>query len=223
MAPNTRNFDGYKVILAPGMMHMPSALKDALAQAKGQVVIGPRSAARDIDMSIPVPLPPDFPGVDVTVARVESIRPDTPLPLDHVGAICNYREILEGSAAVVLCAEDQTPVAMRHENITYLGAWLDQEGLRRLFRDICQSAGCPTVDLPDGVRRRQTGCERFWFNFDIVSNVFHRICKCVVDLVVSRGCSHLVHNAMCWINSSFRPNPIFRHFLWFHIYTPSRP
>ena len=167
LAPNTRNFDGYKVILAPGMMHMPSELKDALAQAKGQVVIGPRSAARDIDMTIPVPLPPDFPGVDVTVARVESIRPDTPLPLHHGGAICNYREILEGSASVVLCAEDQTPVAMRHENITYLGAWLDQEGLRRLFRDICQSAGCPTVDLPDGVRRRQTGRERFWFNFDM--------------------------------------------------------
>ena len=30
-------------------------------QAKGQVVIGPRSAARDIDMTIPVPFPPDFP------------------------------------------------------------------------------------------------------------------------------------------------------------------
>ena len=56
---------------------------------------------------------------------------------------------------------------MRHENITYLGGWLDQEGLRWLFRDICQSAGCPTVDLPDGVRRRQTGRERFWFNFDM--------------------------------------------------------
>ena len=127
-------------------------------------MIGPRSAARDIDMSIPVPLPPDFPGVDVTVARVESI-----VQIRHCRLILEVPLQLSKFWKAVprlYCAEDQTPVAMRHENITYLGAWLDQEGLRRLFRDICQSAGCPTVDLPDGVRRRQPGRERFWFNFD---------------------------------------------------------
>ncbi len=170
LPPTTRNFVGYKVVLVPGIMHMSTDLKDALSKAEAQVVIGPRAAARDADMTLPLPLPPDLKGFDVSVVRVESLRPDMPLPLDQGGVACKYREILEGSALVVLHAEDQSPVAMRHENMTYLGAWLDQVGFRRLFKNVCQLAQCETIDLPKGVRTRKIKREKFWFNYDTVSH-----------------------------------------------------
>ena len=170
LPPTIRNFDGYKVVLELGIMYLSTDLQDALSKAEAQVVIGLRAAARDVDMINPLPLPPDLKGFDVSVVRVESLRPDMPLPLDQGGVACKYREILEGSALVVLHAEDQSPVAMRHENMTYLGAWLDQVGLRRLFKNVCQLAHCEIIVLPQGVRARKFEREKFWFNYGTLSN-----------------------------------------------------
>ena len=65
LSADTRDFSAYKLVLAPGMMHMPNDLKQTLAESESQVILGPRSAARDIHMTIPTPLPPDLPGLDV--------------------------------------------------------------------------------------------------------------------------------------------------------------
>ena len=163
---NRRDFDGYKIVLAPGLMHMDDTLKSALAAAKAQVVIGPRSGARDADMTIPVPLPPDLPGLDVTVSRLESIRPDMPRALQGSGCVINYLETLEGSAETSLSLADGEPVAMTNGQITYLAAWLDQAGLKQFLRPLCAKVGLATQDLPDGLRTRVTGSERFWFNYN---------------------------------------------------------
>lgn len=64
LAPDTRDFSGYGMIIAPGLMHMPDTLKSALATAEGQVLLGPRTGARDGSMRIPNPLPPAMPGLD---------------------------------------------------------------------------------------------------------------------------------------------------------------
>jgi beta-galactosidase len=85
-------------VAVPGMMHMPDDLKRALAVSGAVVVIGPRSGVRDATMRIPVPLPPDLPGLDVTVSRVETMRADMPLRLANGGAAIGYREVLEGAA-----------------------------------------------------------------------------------------------------------------------------
>ncbi|PIE07325.1 MAG: beta-galactosidase [Rhodobacterales bacterium] len=180
LPPDSRDFAGYRLIAVPGMMHMPEELKAALAASGAQVVVGPRSAARDADMAIPLPLPPALPGLDVTVARAESLRPDAPEPLEGAGAelgpeggvvggaVVGYREDLEGRAAVRLRTASGAAVAMSEGRLHYLGAWLDDAGNRRLFRDLGTAAGLELLDLPDGVRRRDTGGERFWFNYDTV-------------------------------------------------------
>ena len=168
LPPDTRDFSGYKLVLAPGLIHMAEDLKDALCQAKAQVVIGPRSAARNEDMVIPSPLPPNLPDLDVRVARVDGFRPDMPIALDQGGAIQSYREILEGSAQAILCTEDQSTVAVQNGSVTYLGAWLDLTGFKRLFKELCDRADLMTHDLPVGVRIRETESERFWFNYETV-------------------------------------------------------
>lgn len=164
LRPETRNFDGYRLVLAPGMMHMPGDLKQALADCDAQVLLGPRSAARDSDMRIPVPLPPALPSCDITVSHVESLRPDMPLALLGGGSVQGYREVLEGNAEVVLRGAGMTPVAMREGKITYMGGWGDEICLDHLLRQLVARAGLDVIELPEGVRVRDTGTERFWFN-----------------------------------------------------------
>ena len=167
LPPDTQDFSGYKVIAAPGLMHMPAPLKVALTQAQAQVVFGPRSGARDVDMRIPLPMPPAIPGLDVTVARVESLRSDMPRPLQGGGAITGYCEELEGSAEVLERSEDGSAAVCATRHLRYVGAWLDQAALKRVMAAACADAGLDTLDLPDAVRVRDTGKERFWFNYDL--------------------------------------------------------
>ncbi|EPX80982.1 beta-galactosidase [Litoreibacter arenae] len=162
---STRDFTGYSVIAAPGLMHMSDDLKAALTQSGTQVLLGPRSGARDADMAIPVPLPPNMPGLDVTVSYVESLRPDMSIALASGGHIQLYRDVLEGSATTVEQTDTGEPVVMTNGAISYVGGWLDQEALRRVIGSACEQAGVPTLDLPDGVRLRDCGAERFWFNY----------------------------------------------------------
>jgi beta-galactosidase len=166
LPPTARDFSGYKLVTAPGMMHMPDDLKAALAASDAVVVLGPRSGARDAAMGIPVPLPPGMPGLDVTVARVESLRLDMSEPLDGGGTIVGYREELEGGASVRLRTERGEAVAMSQGKLTYLGGWLEAAGMKRLFTDLGGDCGLDLLDLPEGVRLRDTGTERFWFNYD---------------------------------------------------------
>ncbi|WP_420333983.1 beta-galactosidase [Roseibium sp.] len=161
----TRDFSGYGIVAAPGMIYMPHDLKRALAEADAEIVLGPRSAARNADMVIPVPLPPDMPDLDVTVARVESTRPDMPMPLRGGGHFIGYREELEGSADVIFELEDGQPAVMSSENLTYVGGWCDDAAWARLFKELCRKAGIETMDLSGGVRCRDAGDLRIWTNY----------------------------------------------------------
>ncbi|WP_299821026.1 beta-galactosidase [uncultured Jannaschia sp.] len=159
------DIEGYRVVLAPGVMHMPDEMKSRLARSDAQVLIGPRSAARDASFSIPVPLPPAWPGLDVTVARVETLRPDLPVTLAGGGHAVRYLETLEGTAEPVLTTAAGAPVAMRSGAVTYMGGWGDDTALDRLVADLAARAGIETRKMLSGVRVRETGTERFWFNY----------------------------------------------------------
>lgn len=163
---SAHDFSGYRLIAAPGLMHISDALKAALADTESEIVFGPRTGARDENMAIPVPLPPAITGLDVTVNHVESIRPDMPMALEGGGTVIGYREELEGSAECVLKLVDGRPVAMRSGKVTYMGGWGDGTALTRLFKDLGKKAGLDMLELVDGVRIRDTGTTRFWFNYN---------------------------------------------------------
>lgn len=164
LPPSARDFAGYRAVFAPGMMHMPDDLKAVLATSRAEVVLGPRTGARDAHFSIPLPLPPAFPGLDVTVTRVESMRPDMPVPILGGGAVTGYREELDGTAEPLFTDAEGGAVAVREGHVAYVGGWGDDVLLDRLVADICARAGIETLALPRGVRVRDTGAERFWFN-----------------------------------------------------------
>ncbi|MGB7268978.1 MAG: beta-galactosidase [Albidovulum sp.] len=169
LPPTTRDFSGYEVIAAPGLMVMSDDLKAALAQSGAQIILGPRSGARDREFRIPTPLPPAVPGLAVTVTRAESLRPDMPLALAGGGAVIGYREYLEGDAPAVEQTETGAPVVVVQGNLRYLGGLLDPIALQRVVKSACKAAGLEVIELPMGLRVRDTGRERFWFNYDSVA------------------------------------------------------
>lgn len=164
LSPATRDFSAYKAVLAPGLMTLDPDLKTALEAAPCTVLLGPRTGARTHDFQIPVPLPPDFADLDVTVSRVESLRPDMPRALVGGGAVIGYIEEMEGNAAVVLQTQAGQTVAVAQENRIYCGAILNDAGLDRWVAELCERTGLPHRTMPEGVRTRRCGTEEFWFN-----------------------------------------------------------
>ncbi|WGW05624.1 beta-galactosidase [Tropicibacter oceani] len=156
--------EGYSAVFAPGLMHLPEASKAALCSGKAVTVLGPRTAARGDSFAIPVPLPPALPGLNVTVSRVETLRPDMPRALAGGGHAQLYIEELEGSAEPVLNTQAGDSIMVAKDNLAYLGAWLDAQGMDRVVQWACDKAGLQTLALPEGVRRRFDGTHTYWFN-----------------------------------------------------------
>ena len=164
VSSRNKDFAGYKLILAPGVMHLPDGLRAALATAPGHICYGPRTGARDAGFQIPLPLPPAIKGLDVTVARLESLRPDMPVPLEGGGAATGYLEELEGTAPVLMGSTDGAAVLVGDEGQSYCGAWLDDKGLDRLVAQLADLTALEIQNLPEGIRVRRTATEEFWFN-----------------------------------------------------------
>lgn len=165
LPPDPAALDGYKLIVAPGLVHMPDDLKAALTASGAIALVGPRTAARDASMRIPVPLPPNVPGLDVTVTHVESLRPDTPVSLERGGTVRSYREVLDTGAEVLESTTDGQAVVVAQGRLIYVAGFLDRDAMRRLITMASDRAGLETLDLPESVRCRDTGDERFWFNY----------------------------------------------------------
>jgi beta-galactosidase len=164
LPPDPDALGGYRILLAPGLMHLPDALQQALLDSGAALLLGPRTAARDKEFRIPLPLPPALPGLDVTVTRVQSLRPDMPVPLAGGGAVRTYLEELEGKADPVLTDLAGTPVAVRQDRLIYMGGWGDDPALDRLVALLCAEAGLTPRPMVEGLRTRTTATERFWFN-----------------------------------------------------------
>ncbi|WP_420396803.1 beta-galactosidase [Nioella sp.] len=166
LPPDADDLTGYKLVLAPGAVTLADAFKAAITAHDGPVILGPRTNAKTAEMHIPVPLPPAIPGLDITVSRVESLRPDMPRPVDGGGHVQLWQEELEGTEEVSLRSADGQPLAMTNGRITYLGAWLDPEALTAFLRDALTRAGGETTVMPGGLRRRQAGKTEFLINYD---------------------------------------------------------
>ncbi len=158
--------DGYAMVVLPCLPIVPDTLAEQLERFAGQIVIGPRSGSRDADFAIPEGLPPGplqalFPG---KVVRVESLRPG----LIHPGAgweIAHWREDLETSSQLEICAEDGTPACWKHGQTRYLAAWPEPSLAAEVLRRAAGDAGLALHALPEGLRLRRAGNRIFAFNY----------------------------------------------------------
>jgi len=168
LPPDTTDLSEYKLVLAPGVATLSDAFLSALAAYKGISVIGPRSNCKTAEFSTPVPLPPNLPGLNATVARVESLPPDVPVPLCPGGNFLHWREKLETTAQVVEMTTDGWPALIRAHGLHYLAGWPDETAYARILTTICHEIGLETDPLPEGLRLRDTETHRFMFNYNAV-------------------------------------------------------
>ena len=161
---DTDDLSGYAVVLVPGLVTIPDALMQAIDRCDAQVMFGPRTGSKTAEMSIPVPLPPAIPGLDVTVTWVESLRPDMPVPVAMGGALKGWREVLEGEAPVQVAAADGLPVMLGQNGRFYLGGWPDADLLALILTGLLNDAGLKVRNLPPDIRLRQAGDTQFLFN-----------------------------------------------------------
>lgn len=54
---------------------------------------------------------------------------------------------------------------MSEGHVHYLAGWPDADGWNTVLTPLCTKAGLPVMDLPEGLRLRDTATERFWFNY----------------------------------------------------------
>jgi beta-galactosidase len=168
LPPDTADLSGYRLVLAPGVATLSAPLLAALSAFDGQSLIGPRSNSKTADFATRVPMPPNLPGLAATVARVESLPPDVPVPLSNGGQFLLWREKLETSASVVETSQDGWPALVAAGGLHYLAGWPDDATLDRMLADACQRAGITPDPLPEGLRRRDSATHRFWFNYNPV-------------------------------------------------------
>lgn len=165
LPPDVSDLSAYRLVLIPGLASMSETLLAALKTVGGQVIVGPRSNSKTKHMSIPVPLPPGLPGLDVTVARVESIPPETAHDLSAGGAVRHWLEHLEGTAEVHDRTVEGWPMLVGSDRLRYLGGWPDADGWNRLLRRAAGAVGLTVHDLPEGLRLRDTRGLRFAINY----------------------------------------------------------
>jgi beta-galactosidase len=163
LPPDTSDLSGYRLILAPGVATLSAAFLKALDKVEGVALVGPRSNSKTVDFAIPVPLPPNLPGLDCLVARVESLPPDVPVPLAEGGNFLHWREKLETGDAAEHTA-DGWPAIAGHRALRYLAGWPDDAALDRILAKACRDAGLATQPMPEGLRCRDTATHRFLFN-----------------------------------------------------------
>ena len=76
-----------------------------------------------------------------------------------------WSEALESSDTPFRIMANGDLAAVSAGNITYLGGWFDDEALMKVFNEICLKAEIKIVEMPEGLRRRKTATEIFWFNY----------------------------------------------------------
>ena len=76
-----------------------------------------------------------------------------------------WSEAIESSDTPFRIMANGDLAAVSAGNITYLGGWFDDEALTKVFSELCLKAEIKVVEMPEGLRRRQTSNEMFWFNY----------------------------------------------------------
>ena len=159
VVPKTVDPTTYKITFAPGLLTVPTTLKDGL------IVAGPRAGSKTEELTISTESNPGIPGLKTKITYVESLPPFAPMTLSGGGAFEKWREAIETQDRVILQLEGGEPAAIRAGDIIYLAGWPDPSAWRRLLVKLAQEKNLPIMDLPKEIRIRDTETHRFWFNY----------------------------------------------------------
>ena len=173
LPPDTGDLSQYKLVLAPGLMTLSPPMRAGLAAFNGLALVGPRTDTKTENLSIPLPLGPNIPGLDVSVVLTESLPPIADVPLADGGRFLHWFEHLEGTAPVLRQTADGKPAIMGTAHLRYLAGWPDDETFYQIITGLCAEQGLATFDLPEGLRIRNTATHRFVLNYAVFAQDWH--------------------------------------------------
>jgi beta-galactosidase len=167
LSPHTDDFSGYDVVAIPALFTWTEALRTAIGNFEGRLLIGPRSGSKTANFSIPDRLAPDLPQnlLDLKVARVDSTNSVVQVPVKGGGTVHGWRERVEGKAETIIADEEGFPVLVAQGRLSYLAASGDKALLQRIADQLIADAGLAPLSLPAGVRCRKRGGFRIYVNY----------------------------------------------------------
>lgn len=163
--PTGADLTGYRLVLAPGLATLPTDLSDRLVHSGATCLLGPRTGCVTPDLTIPTPMGPALPGLDITVTQVESLPPGVTRAARDGGALRHWFETLEGTAPVQMALADGTALVVGDGTLNYLAGWPDPDLWASILSQLARTAGLTLTPLPDGLRLRDTATHRFAFNY----------------------------------------------------------
>jgi beta-galactosidase len=163
--------DGYKMIVVPPLPVVPADFAGRLAASGAQVVLGPRTGSKTVDLTIPAALPPGegiAKLIPIRVWRVESMRPNVTEKVDQRGEARHWRDFIEASNGVQVEASfaDGHPAIVRSGSVRYLASLFDETLTQEIFLNVAKAAGLNAAPLPEGIRISRRGGLTYVFNYN---------------------------------------------------------
>jgi beta-galactosidase len=167
--PDPQAIGRRRLIVIPGLFAPTPAFVEALQASGAILLLGPRAGSKTADFQIPRDLPPGALRslVDVTVSRVESLRPGAAIEVEDKGSFHRWREFLcmNGDAVAELQTADGETALARSANRFYLGGWPDEKLMDAVLTTMFELSGLPRLALGENLRIRDQGDWRYFFNY----------------------------------------------------------
>ncbi|MFT0168524.1 beta-galactosidase [Paraburkholderia mimosarum] len=178
--------DGYRLIVVPPLPIVPDDFAQRLAASGAQIVIGPRTGSKTVDLQIPANLPPGPLAalLPLRVWRVESLRPDISEPVKFDGAAAqegharHWRDLIELGGSVTNAGEnewavpevratfgDGHPAYVKSGAVHYLASLFDDATTQAVFAGAAREAGLVPQPLGDAIRVSRRGGFTWVFNY----------------------------------------------------------
>ncbi|HEY4806042.1 MAG TPA: beta-galactosidase [Paraburkholderia sp.] len=178
--------DGYRLIVVPPLPIVPDDFAQRLAASGAQVVIGPRTGSKTVDLQIPANLPPGPLAalLPLRVWRVESLRPNISEPVkfdgagEHEGHARHWRDLIELGAFVTIAGDnewavpevratfsDGHPAYVKSGAVHYLASLFDEATTQAVFARAAREAGLAPQPPGDAIRVSRRGGFTWVFNY----------------------------------------------------------
>lgn len=167
LSPETSDFSGYGLVVIPALFAWTEALRSAIANFEGYLLVGPRSGGKTENFAIPKTMGPGLPQnlLDAKVTRADSTNPERRVEVKGGGAVGHWRERLETHAETIFADEEDFPVLIAQGKLHYLAASGDRALMQRIIDYLLDQAEIETLALPAGVRCRVRDGLRVYFNY----------------------------------------------------------
>jgi beta-galactosidase len=167
LPPSTRDLTGYDIVAIPALLAWTDALREAVANFEGHLLVGPRTGSKTENFAMPARLGPDLGAnlLDLKVARVDSLPTGIKVAVRGGGSAQLWREKVDGKAEVVMEDEEGVPVLLSQGKLFYLTTSGDKALVQRVVDYMIAEADTPILTLPAGVRCRVRGDFRIYVNY----------------------------------------------------------